>query len=688
LKTHRWIPIAVAALLLVYWAQVLHAIRGQSLSWDEGDHIFAGYESLKTRDFGFNPEHPPMVKMLAALPLLGLDLRVPPDQHRFFKIESYLDGRELLFRNGPSSGGRYTANSLIFRARLFASIFGLIAALLVFLATTEMFSVTAGLIAITIFCFEPNLLAHGAYVTTDMAAACTIFATIYAFWRWTQRPTPARLLVVGLVAGLALAAKHSTILLAPMLFLLAIGVLAARCSRKHVTPSTPARPAIGAARMLTALGLLTLVAVVVLWAFYGFRYSARPAGLELSPTLTQYVQPLAPAEAHGILFFAHFHLLPESWLYGLADVRRVANYMPSFLLGRVYAHGTWTYFPVVLLIKSTLAMLALLALTLFAILRRWLRFTLELYFVLLPPVLYFIVSMGSHLNIGARHILPVYLFCCVIAGVGATATLRAQRTQKSRETWTLALLALLIFHIASSLHASPNFVSYSNEAWGGPSKTYLYLSDSNVDWAQQLIAVSSYLHEHGIQHCYFAYFANPFILPSDYGIPCTLLPTFDSYGTGADTDVPSVISGPVLISAGDLNGFEFGSSVLNPYESFRSLQPNTLIQGGVLVFDGTYTIPLASAIPYVDRARQALAARDLALALPAAEQAEQRAPGDVEPEFVLGDALSAAGRTAEARAAWLRAEPKIDSMEPAARALWEKTLHDNLAHQTTVGHPL
>jgi hypothetical protein len=617
-----------------------------------------------------------MVKSIATIPLLALHLRVPPNQHRFFKMESYLDGRELLYRNGPANGGQYNAGTLIFRVRLFASVFTLIAALLVFLGTTEMFSLTAGLIALILFCFEPNLVAHGAYVTTDMAAACTFFATVYAFWRWTQRPTPARLLVTALAAGLALSAKHSTILLAPMLLLLAAATIFYQRRTPQAEP-TASRITIG--RMAGALVFITLFAVVVLWAFYGFRYNARPAGLELSPTLAQYVAPLSSLEAHGILFAAHLHLLPESWLYGLADVRRVANGYPSFLLGRVYPHGTWFYFPVLFVIKTTLAMLALLALTLFAIARRWLRFSLELTFVLIPPIVYFLVSMGSHLNIGARHILPVFLFCCIFAGAGAAALMRAPQNQKTRERWTLAVVALLIFHVASTLHASPNYLSYSNEAWGGPSKTYLNLSDSNADWAQQLIAVSDYLREHNIHDCYFAYFATPVILPPDYGIPCKLLPTFDSYGSDSDLDVPSMITGPVLISAGDLNGFEFGSSVLNPYEAFRSLPPNALIQNGVLVYNGTFAIPLVSAMPYIDRSDQALKAHNIPLAIAQAQQAEQLAPGDVQPEIALGDALTAAGRTADARIAYLRASPKIDLMEPAARTMWRDILTAKLA---------
>lgn len=667
--------LAVPALILIYWLQMLHAIHGESLTWDEGDHIFAGYESLKTHDFGLNPEHPPMVKMIGALPLLSLDLKAPTLGHRFFKDESYMDGRELLFHNGPTDGGHYSANTLIFRARLFASVFSLLAAVLVFLGTTEMFSLTAGLIALTLFCFEPNLIAHGAYVTTDMAASCTIFATIYALWRWVKIPSAGRLFTAGLVGGIALAAKHSTILLAPMLLLLAAATL---FDQRRKSPTAPT-PRITLPRMITGLAIITVVAVVVLWAFYGFRYSARPAGLALSPSLADYVKPLAPHEAHGILLLAHWHLLPESYLYGLADVRIVANEMPSFLLGRVYAHGTWIYFPIDFLIKSTISMLALLALTFFAIVRRWLPLSLSLAFVTIPPVVYMLVSMGSHLNIGARHILPVYLFCCVIAGAGTAALLRAQRTRKIRERWTLAIIALLIFQISTTLHASPNYISYANEAWGGPTQTYRFLSDSNTDWAQQLIAVSAELRAQNVQHCYIAYFATPFILPADYGIPCELIPTPDSHFTRTSKPTPTILEGPVLISAGDLNSFELGSSVLNPYESFRSLQPTRFIQNGVFWFDGTFTVPLAAAFSHIELSTTALKQHDIPQALAEAQQAEQLAPGEVEPEFALGDALAAAGRSDEARAAYARAAEKINTMEPDARQIWQKRLAAKLA---------
>jgi hypothetical protein len=416
---------------------------------------------------------------------------------------------------------------------------------------------------------------------------------------------------------------------------------------------------------------------LVLWAFYGFRYNARPAGLVLTPSLTDYVGPLAGVQAQGILFAARFHLLPESYLYGLADVRKMANDMPSYFFGRVYLHGLWYYFPAVFLIKSTLSLLALLALTVFAIVRGTLRNYRALFYLIAPPALYFIVAMSSHLNIGARHILPVWVFCCVLAAAGISSLIDHDRR------WLYAAAVLLLFQVFTTLRTSPNYMAYANEAWGGPTHTYRYLSDSNTDWGQQLIATSTYLRDHHITHCYFAYFVTPFVLPADYGIPCTNLPTPDSLGFGDLSNIPSTIDtatdGPILISAGDISAFEFGSSVLNPYQSLLHVKPTTLIQDGILVFNGRFNLPLASALPHVDRAWALEKANDIPGALREATLAATIAPGAIQPEIALGDAEAAANNKPAAREAYNRAATTIQTMEPDARTKWQSTIQAKLA---------
>src|ERR1700757_4210159 len=96
----------------------------------------------------------------------------------------------------------------------------------------------------------------------------------------------------------------------------------------------------------------------------------------------------------------------------------------------------------------------------------------------------------------------------------------------------------VVLHVGSSAMAYPNYMAYSNEAWGGPSHTYRYLSDSNTDWGQQLKATKQYVDQRGIKQCWIAYFVAPLVLPSDYGIPCKRLPTPDSYFSKEQLEVP------------------------------------------------------------------------------------------------------------------------------------------------------
>jgi len=671
----------VVVLLALMTVEVVTTIRGQSLTWDETDHIFAGYESWKTKDFGLNPEHPPMVKLLATIPLLHLPLKVPTLKGRFFKTESYLDGKDLLFGNAPA----YSADSLVFRVRLLPGLFALGLGLLVFFAAQEMFGTTAGLVALLLFVTEPNLLAHSAYVTTDMGLSSTMFATVYAFYRYAKRPTGMRLVVVGIAVGLCLAAKHSAVLLLPIVVCLALGEVAFRWrDRRNEAEEEAPGPELAKGEGAGLLGLklagalvaIAVIGVVLLWGFYGFRYNARPAGLTLSPTLAEYVRPLSPHEAKGILLLARGHVFPESWLYGLADVRAMANDMPSFFMGKVYAHGVWFYFPVLLTIKSTLGMMGLLLLSFWAIATGRLKARREVLFMIVPPAIYLAVAMESQLNIGARHVLPLWAFGCVLAAGGAAAL-----TARDRR-WGWVAATLVVMHAASSAMAYPNYMAYSNEAWGGPSSTYKYLSDSNTDWGQQLLAAKAYVDLRGIRsgdQCWMAYFVAPFVLPADYGIPCKLLPTADEFFNDEQHPVPPVIDGPVLMSAADVNGFEFGASELNPYEGFRSVRPSASIQDGILVFDGRFAVPMAAALSHVQQSGVLLKQRRVDEALAEARTAVTLDPGQLREEMALGDALAAAGNPGEAKEHYEIALKRAGELTGGASATWVPKVQKALA---------
>ena len=336
----------VFMLLAILVTQLALSIRQESITWDEDDHIYSGYMALKTGDHGLNPEHPPLVKMLAALPLLSMDLKVPPLQGREFKHEAFLNGKEFVFGND--------ADKLLFRARMAASLLTVLLAVLVFCAAREMFGLAAGFFALTLFVFDPNFLAHGAFVTTDVGLSCFLFAAVYAFYRYVKKPTAGRLALVGIATGLAFATKHTGFLAAPSLVALAL-------IEWWRTRKSAAGERFPFGRAFAGLVVTAVISLVILWGFYGFHYSSRPPGLELNPPAAEYIQGLArPNELKLLQTISHYKLLPESYIYGLADVRMISDFYASYLLGKPYPHGVWFYFPVAMAIKSTVAFLALM----------------------------------------------------------------------------------------------------------------------------------------------------------------------------------------------------------------------------------------------------------------------------------------------------------------------------------------
>ncbi len=644
-RRHAYEIAALCFLLIVLSLQLFFSVRRESQTWDEGNHIFTGYRSWTHADYGLNPEHPPLVKLLATAPLLWSQPKSPVLEERFFKEDAFLRGKEFLYQNEPEK--------ILARTRTAAATLTLLTALVVFFAPREMFGTGAAFIALTLLTFDPNLLAHGALITTDVGLACFMFLSVYMFYRFLKSPSALRLIMAGVAVGLVLAAKHTGLLVLPILFLLTLCeiILNIFGAKRNNT----ARHAL---KLLGSLALITLIGWLVLWSTYRFRYDARPDGLQLNPPLVEYVQGLKPAEAWPISTAARWHILPESYLYGLVDVKLTANYYTSYVLGKVYAHGVWFYFPVAFLIKSTSGVLALLLLSLGVIATRRLDRRREILFLVVPVIFYLLVALTVGMNIGVRHILVVYVFLYVLIGGASWALIR-----KSRK-WAYAVGVLLLVHAGSSVLAFPNYIPYANELWGGPSQTHKYLADSNSDWGQQLKSVKQYLDERGVKECWFLYFAAGVAEPSYYGIPCKPLPTISTLWLNMPIDVPTSINGPVLISASNLSGVEFGPGSLDPYGPFKLLKPTAVIDHGVFVFDGQFDLPLAAAISKVQKAQNFAQAKQLDQALQEAQAAVALAPNAIQAQLALGDILRELGQTEQARTSYEKALGFAKTIEP------------------------
>lgn len=652
----KWVAAGVVFLIVIFWVELLVPARRQSQAIDEACHIYSGYSYWTRADFGMNPEHPPLVKLLAALPLLHMRLNVPSLPPKSFKESEFLGGSEFLYSND--------ADGILFRARTAVSLLTIALALLIFAASYEMFGARTALIALLLCVFEPNIVAHGAFVTTDVAMAMFLLATVYAFYHYVKKPAMARLAVVSIAAGLTLAAKHSGILLCPILILLAIAEIVRSAKAGGEKPVSVGKQIF---RVVVALVVIAIVALGILWSAYGFRFAARPSGMAMTPSLQQYTAQLEHHDfaAKMIMTAAHYHLLPESYLFGLADVENAPRYLNSYLFGTLYPHGQWFYFPAVFVIKSTLGFLLLLLLLPVAIVLCNQNYSCEFIFLCIPPVIYFLVAMASGFNIGVRHILPIYPFLLILA-----AFVAGELIQKNK-IWAVVAIAFVVFHVASSVRAFPNDLAYANEMWGGSAKTYKILTNSNVDWGQQLKATKKYLDERHIQDCWFSYFDWAFVNPQYYGIPCKPLPGYLSQAFNIyPPTAPAKISGTVLISADELAGEGWGPDVLNPYEQFQQMKPVAEIADGILVFQGNFDVRLASAKSHAFAAMELMGKGQTEQALAEAQTAVATDPDDVASETVLARALARLGRKDEAHAAYLRGMKLAQTVHPEYQSYW------------------
>ena len=222
-----------------------------------------------------------------------------------FSKEHFLSATQFVYSND--------AEMILFRTRMAAALLTLLLGLLVFATAKEMFGSTPAFIPLTLLVFEPNILAHGAVVTTDVGFICFLLATVYAFYRYVKKPCVGRLGLIGLAAGLGLATKHSAILIPPILLALALCEVVQAQARPESAQGRD-RWVPQASRLVGAVAIIGIIAVAVLWAFYGFHFHPK-AGVDAGTRVVEYAGRLkSPVQAKMIQTAARWRLLPQSYL--------------------------------------------------------------------------------------------------------------------------------------------------------------------------------------------------------------------------------------------------------------------------------------------------------------------------------------------------------------------------------------
>jgi len=489
------------ALLILFFLLVTSAAGTKSATFDESVHIFSGWRILTQGDFATNHEHPPLMKVLCALPLVVAGVQ-PPRAPMTREVDEWSVAHEFVYH--VNDGDR-----VLRLARLPVALLATVLAWAVYRFVAATLGPVAGMAALTLFVFEPNILAHSGLVTTDLAETAFTFFTFAAFVMYLRTRRRGWMIAAGVLLGCALLARFTGVLLIPILLICALLHVYLEGSRRWRETAV-------------ALGVIFATGLVALNLGYGFGgtfsslrsftpesqafrdRAAGPMGALPLPVPREYVRGFDHAEAGG-----------QRWW--------------AYLFGRYSQTGWRHYYLTALAVKTPLPLLLLAA----GGLLFWRRAARPI--DALPPqvplFLYlFLFTFSANLkNIGLRYILPVYPFLCILAGIGAMALTAAgaKAPAPKRSPGAAAMPWFLWVVLAAQAGAAawihPDYLTFFNLAVGGPSRGMDVLLDSNLDWGQDLKGLGRYIAEHRIDRIYVDYFGRACL--RYYGVRST--PDFD-----------------------------------------------------------------------------------------------------------------------------------------------------------------
>jgi hypothetical protein len=556
MSRHSWFWL-VAALLIGFmgFVQVRSALQ-ETQTFDEGFDLAAGYSYWKTGDYRINREHPPLGKLINAIPLLFLNPSLPLDHPSWAQENNAVFGEQFLYVN------RVPADTMLFAGRVMTILVTLLAAAAFALWMRKVFGTAAALIGLAFFCLDPNLIAHGRYITSDLFVTVFFFFASIAWAAYLEQPRHGTLLLSGLLLGMAFASKMSALYLIPaflVLYLIRWWQRPRRFGILHMVGS------------MTALLLLATLVLAVVYAPEANRLipatrSYRRAHPE-TVMLYDAIERKSPASEHVAELSRRFGLQNHSFLIAFnMIVTHNASGHPSYVLGHVSEYGVWYYFPVAFAVKTPAAVLLALVLALgIGILRqvtplrtvpsRLRSAPIVWYALLLIPLGYFALSMAGNINIGLRHILPVYPFLFALFGA-----VFANVSWKSAKWIPAVLLSVLA---VESISIYPHYLAFFNFPSGGPGNGPKYLVDSNIDWGQDVKKLRDWLQERGIPKVWFYYFGKADL--TTYGLKFEWLPRQKDSKEWDDID------GYVAVSVTPLQG------VYTPWDYLQRVRERPLV---------------------------------------------------------------------------------------------------------------
>ena len=470
----RKAEVACAALLLLLAVNLFAAISRKSITNDEIVHIPAGYYHLVAGEFQLNNEHPPLVKMWAVLPLL---LVQPEEPLAPTTVEENFMERTWGFHERFWHANQARFQTVTFWPRVMMIPITLALGALIFVFARKLFGETAALISVGLYVLEPTVLAHGRIVHTDVPSALVYLLFFFTLYKYSEAPGLKRALVLALAFSVALLTKFSMLVLLPVL---AVYLLV----RLFINRRDPRQRS----QVLVHSGLITAVFLLLVNAAYYFQHPT------LAASDVRWVETRSPAllgfVTTGIRVLSK--IIPTYYLFGVYNIE-LHNHdgHATSLLGQYGDHGWWYYFPVAFALKTTIPFLLVAVAALGWAVWKFIRRDSRFLWLIVPVTVYLAISLTSHINIGIRHFLPVYPFLFIAGGA-----LLAQLLHNRRKVGVAVLVVLFGWMSFETVRTFPDYTPYMNElAYSHPH--WYYLSDSNMEWGDDVGALAAYLKARG-----------------------------------------------------------------------------------------------------------------------------------------------------------------------------------------------
>jgi hypothetical protein len=540
--------VAVLLVLMLY-AQMMGSARVKSATYDEQTYYARGYAVLKTGDMRLRLRHPLLTNIISAAPLLLLpDLGLPTDHGSWINAEFHEFSAEFLWNTNADQ-----ADQVVYLSRWPMMLLTLALAAFVHRWARAMFGPRGALLALVLVAFDPNIVAHGRLANTDLGATLFIFVAAYAFWAYQRRPSWPRLLLAGVVCGLAQTTRFTAMLLFPIFGLEALAMVWARTGGVRLR---------GVGRAIVVVLVLAGVSLLTIWAVYGFTW-----GLVDGTALS------LPA--------------PDHWGELLSLVNRLDRADPAFLLGRVYEGGRWPYFFVTFAVKTPLPIIILIGWATVRMIRLAAgghHCLLRDLALILPALAYFGSGVASSLNIGYRLILPIVPFLAVhSARLVADAPYVPRGALRTGLDYTRVVPTILVVGLAATtLSAYPHYLAYFNELVGR-SNGYKVLVDSNLDWGQDLPGLKAWMDENDVEEVYLSWFG--IAPPEHYGVRYRHLPGWPPFENRALRIYHPLrpLAGIYAISATHLQGVLLDD--VDTYAAFRARSPIARIGYSIHIYE-------------------------------------------------------------------------------------------------------